>query len=59
MDGGYYRYDFENRSVSLLAMNSVIYMSKNKEETSSQQNQIDWLIQNFKKNAALPVKERK
>jgi Tfp pilus assembly protein PilV len=47
MDGGYYRYDFENRSVSLLAMNSVIYMSKNKEETSSQQNQIDWLIQNF------------
>ena len=58
-DGGYYRYDFENRDLSLLAMNTVMYMSGNREFTSAMQNQMDWLEKNLKENAQLPVESRK
>ena len=58
-DGGYYRYDFENRDLSLLAMNTVMYMSGNREFTSAMQNQMDWIEKNLKENAQLPVESRK
>ena len=58
-DGGYYRYDFENRSISLLALNTIMYMAKNREYSDAMQNQINWLEKIFIKNAALVANERK
>jgi len=30
MKGGYYLYDFEDRKISMIAMNTIFYMTKNK-----------------------------
>lgn len=59
LDGGYYRYDFEGRALSLLAMNTVMYMRQNREYGAAMQNQMDWLEATLKQNAELPVAVRK
>ena len=45
VDGGYYRYDFPDRNLTLLSMNTLIFNSENVCELENATKQLNWLEQ--------------
>lgn len=54
LKGGYYRYDFENKPVSLLALNTMYFMSENMCMLNQSQVQLDWFEKHLSENKASP-----
>ena len=47
MQGGYYRHDFPDESITLLALNSMYFMSENNCQLERGDTQLDWLEAQF------------
>ena len=54
LDGGYYRFDFPESDISVLAMNSAIYGLESHDQNDAADRQLIWLEQNLKENNMLP-----